>query len=50
MLLLAGLLTVQLAITAGVTALFIGSPAVKSYVYSNQVRVMRQQAHFRTIV
>ncbi|WIA21056.1 hypothetical protein OEZ86_004936 [Tetradesmus obliquus] len=31
-----GLLTVQLAITAGVTALFIGSPAVKSYVYSNQ--------------
>eukprot|EP00882_Tetradesmus_deserticola_P001370 GHRQ01001485.1.p1 GENE.GHRQ01001485.1~~GHRQ01001485.1.p1 ORF type:complete len:249 (+),score=111.97 GHRQ01001485.1:220-966(+) len=31
-----GLLTVQLAITAGVTALFIGSPSVKSYVYSNQ--------------
>jgi hypothetical protein len=35
---LAGLLTVQLAITAGVTALFIGTPSVKAYVYSNQVR------------
>jgi hypothetical protein len=34
----AGLLTVQLAITAGVTALFIGTPSVKAYVYSNQVR------------